>query len=356
MPASTYAPPRHFMSIQAEEEALLFYRTWSKIGKAKQRPSCIDFIPDDDLSRSMRGCLEGALQDHDSAADLSSAGRKAFIEVLWDVVESCPALQRVSDCVRNALVDGLSSTEVIEAELRSHTYPDSDHSSPSRLYITIAIVESECPGMRVTYDWAMESLLPVMLMICPTLASYEVIHGALHGPQPIAKVVSLAGPVAHITPEDNKYAHAPSASAPQQQRTRGPRRSGSLHAPGPIRRQSAPHRPSPYHRAPQHPLQRLYPQVPLRALDARTIRHHDTLRSSVSASYAPARTHSGEQAHSVQSGVPPKEAPCTLSPPRSAMASTRKISPSNSMAWVALLSKALPDGLHRASPTRARRP
>ncbi|KAL1725267.1 hypothetical protein EV714DRAFT_221687 [Schizophyllum commune] len=356
MPASTYASPRHFMSIQAEEEALLFYRTWSKIGKAKQRPSCVDLIPDDDLSRSVGHRLEDALQDRDSAPNLSSAGRKAFIDVLWEVVTSCPALQRVSGCVRNALVDGLSSSQVIEAELRFHAYPDFDDPSPTRLYTTIAIVESECPGMRVTYDWAMENLLPVMLMICPTLASYEVLHGALHGPQPIAKVVSLACPVAHITPEVNKYAHAPSASAPQQQRVRGPRHSGPIHAPGPIRRQSAPHRPSPYHRPPQNSLQRLYPQVPLRAEDARTMRHRDAFRPSVSASYAPARTHSGEQAHSVQSGVPPMEAPCTLSPPRSAMASTRKISPSNSMAWVALLSKALPDGLHRASPTRARRP
>ncbi|KAI5825293.1 hypothetical protein K523DRAFT_313630 [Schizophyllum commune Tattone D] len=354
MPASTYAAPRHFMSTQAEEEALLFYRTWSKIGKTKQRPSCVDFISDDDLSRSVGHRLEDALQDRDSAANLSSAGRKAFIDVLWEVVTSCPALQRVSDCVRNALVDGLSSSQAIEAELRSHAYPDSDDPSPTRLYTTIAIVESECPGMRVAYNWAMENLLPVMMMICPSLASYEVLHGALHGPQPIAKVVSLAGPVAHFTPEVN--AHPPSASAPQQQRTRGPRHSGPLHAPGLIRRQSAPHRPSPYHRAPQHPLQRLFLQVPLRAQDARTMRLRDALCPSVSASYAPARTHSGEQAHSVQSGVPPKEAPCTLSPPRSAMASTRKISPSNSMAWVALLSKALPDGLHRASPTRARRP
>ncbi|KAL1715851.1 hypothetical protein EV715DRAFT_206672 [Schizophyllum commune] len=356
MPASTYAAPRHFMSIQAEEEALLFYRTWSKIGKAKQRPSCVDFIPDDDLSRSVGHRLEDALRDRGSAADLSSAGRRALIEVLWEVVTSCPALQRVSDCVRNALVDGLSSSQVIEAELRSHAYPDFDDPSPTRLYTTIAIVESGCPGMRVAYNWAMENLLPVMTMICPSLASYEVLHGALHGPQPIAKVVSLAGPIAHITPKVNKYAHAPSASVPQQQRTRGPRHSGPLHAPGPIRRQSAPHRPSPYHRAPQHPLQHLYPQVPLCTQDARTMRHQDTLRPSVSASYAPARTHSSEQAHSVQSGVPSPGTPCTLSPPRSAMASTRKISPSNSMAWVALLSKALPDGLHRASPTRARRP
>ncbi|KAL1760608.1 hypothetical protein FB107DRAFT_269979 [Schizophyllum commune] len=39
------------MSPQAEEEAL-FYHTWNKIGKTKQRPSRIDFIPDDDPSRS----------------------------------------------------------------------------------------------------------------------------------------------------------------------------------------------------------------------------------------------------------------------------------------------------------------
>ena len=101
MPASTYAAPCHFMSIQAEEEALLLYRTWSKIGKAKQRPSCVDFIPDDDLSRSVGHRLEDALQDRDSVANLSSAGRKAFIDVLREVVQSWPALQRVSDCVRN---------------------------------------------------------------------------------------------------------------------------------------------------------------------------------------------------------------------------------------------------------------
>ena len=72
MPASTYAAPRHFMSIQAEEEALLFYRTWSKIGKAKQRASCVDFIPDDDLSRSVGHRLEDALQDRDSRQSLIS--------------------------------------------------------------------------------------------------------------------------------------------------------------------------------------------------------------------------------------------------------------------------------------------
>ena len=81
-------------------------------------------------------------------------------------------LPRISDTFSSqALVDGLSSSQVIEAELRSHAYPDSDYPSPTRLYITIAIIESECPGMRVAYDWAKENLLPVMMMICPSLAS-----------------------------------------------------------------------------------------------------------------------------------------------------------------------------------------
>ena len=101
MPSYTYAPPRQFMSTQAKEEALLLYRTWSKIGKTRQRQSCIDFIPDDGLSGSVIDCVEDALQDRDSAADLVTAGRKAFIDVLREVVQSCPALQRVSDCVRN---------------------------------------------------------------------------------------------------------------------------------------------------------------------------------------------------------------------------------------------------------------
>ena len=71
------------------------------IGKTRQRQSCIDFIPDDGLSGSVIDCVEDALQDRDSAADLVTAGRKAFIDVLREVVQSCPALQRVSDCVRN---------------------------------------------------------------------------------------------------------------------------------------------------------------------------------------------------------------------------------------------------------------
>ncbi|KAI5889344.1 uncharacterized protein SCHCODRAFT_02691120 [Schizophyllum commune H4-8] len=329
MSAYAYAAPHQFMSTQAKEEALLFYRTWSKIGKAKQRPSCIDFIPDDSLSRSMSDRIEGALQDRDSAADLSSAGRKAFIEVLWEVVESCPALQRVSDCVRNSLVDGLSSTEVIEAEHRSHAYPDSDDSSPSRLYTTIAIVDSECPVMRVTYDWAMESLLPVMLMICPTLASYEVIHGALHGPQPIAKVVSLAGPVAHITPEVNKYSQAPSAYTPKQHHARISRHCAPIHGPGPIRRQSAPHCESPYHRAPQYPLQRLYPQAPLHAQAALPARPRQTLLHPVPTSYAPARAHFGTNAHTTASSR--VSSTSSSSPPRSAAALTRKITSPDSM-------------------------
>ena len=81
-------------------------------------------------------------------------------------------LPRISDTFSSqALVDGLSSSQVIEAELRSQAYPDTDNPSPTRLYTTIAIAESECPGMRVAYNWAMENLLPVMLMICPILAS-----------------------------------------------------------------------------------------------------------------------------------------------------------------------------------------
>ncbi|KAL1734666.1 hypothetical protein EV714DRAFT_268392 [Schizophyllum commune] len=175
MPSSTSDP---MLTVAAEEGGLLYYDMIADCDNPPPRRSPLQFVKMDRRAAVIQRIFSMAYSEEGEMA--YARGRDLYRNAVFDGVDRSKTLSRLSEKCQLALVDALTSRDLVYEEVCTHEpHPCTDKNRPASLYEMIVAINLERGGETVLASWITANIVSALEAAAVVAACREVMVSVL---------------------------------------------------------------------------------------------------------------------------------------------------------------------------------